>query len=99
MLLQLPARRADRLAVGVHVRLGRRTPALAQIARGAGRGDILPRRAPTISARDHMVEGQLAARPAIDAAEFVAEEEIEPGEGRIFVGPDVIAQRNDAREL
>ena len=46
-----------------------------------------------------MVEGQLAPRPAIDAAEFVAEEQVEPGERRIFVGPDIIAKRDHRRQL
>ena len=39
------------------------------------------------------------ARAAIDAAELVAQEQVEPGERRIFVGPHVIAKRNHRRQL
>jgi len=46
-----------------------------------------------------MVEGQLLARPAIDAAEAVAEEQVESGEGRIFVGPHELPKRDHARQL
>src|SRR3954471_19690298 len=82
MLLKLPAGRPDRIAVRMHVRFVGRPPALAQVARCAGRRDILPRRPPALCARNHMVEGQLAVRSAIDAAEAVAQEEVEPRERR-----------------
>src|SRR5437773_721219 len=64
MLLQLPTRRADRVAQQVHVRLRRRPPALLEVARGAGGGDIFPHRPPAMRAGDHMVERQLPVRPA-----------------------------------
>src|SRR5438270_12835718 len=51
MLLQLPAGRADRLALNLHVRFVRRAAALAQIARRAGGRDILPHRAAAMGAR------------------------------------------------
>src|SRR3569623_3119344 len=92
VLLKLPTRRADRFAHDVHVCFRRRPTPLAQIARGAGRRDILPGRATTLGARNHMVEGQFARRPAIDAAEFVAEDQIEPRERRIFVRPHILAK-------
>src|SRR3546814_6870488 len=80
--LQLPARRTPGLAVDGHMRLGRGAAALLQIARRTGGGDILPARPPAQPARDHMVEGQFLARPAILAGEPVAKEQVEPGEGR-----------------
>src|SRR3712207_7100565 len=43
MLLQLPAGRPERVAAQVHVRLARRAAAFPEVARRAGRGDILPR--------------------------------------------------------
>src|SRR4029079_9259898 len=94
MLLQLPAGRADRLALDVHMRLAWRASALPEVARRAGGRHIRPHRPPTVGARDHMVEGQLLSRPAIDAAEAVAEEQVESGEGRIFVWPHELAQRD-----
>src|SRR5690349_15252852 len=41
MLLQLPGGRPDRRDMELHSRLMRRAPALAQVARRAGGGDIL----------------------------------------------------------
>src|SRR5437763_9733769 len=41
VLLELPARRPDRLTLEMHVRLDRRAPALLQVARRAGGRDIL----------------------------------------------------------
>src|SRR5437764_13207722 len=99
MLLQLPAGRADRLALDVHVRLDRRASALLEVARRAGGRDILPHRPAAVRARDYMVEGQLLGRPAIDTAEAVAEEQVESRERRIFVGPDELPQSNYARQL
>ena len=99
MVLQLPTCRPDRLAVDLHAGLARRPAALAQIARSAGRGDILPGRAPALGARHDMVERQLAVAAAIDTAEAVAKEQVEPGEGRIFVGADELAQGDDRRQL
>ena len=51
MVLQLPAGRADRLALDVHVRLARGAPALLEVARCACGGDILPARPPALRAR------------------------------------------------
>src|SRR5690606_13114090 len=65
IVLQLPARRAPRLAMEGHVRLLRRPAALLQVARRAGGGDIFPARPPAQPPRHHMIEGQLLARPAI----------------------------------
>ena len=66
------------------MRLLRGAPALLQIARRAGGGDILPRRAPAEAARDDMIEGQILARPAILAREAVAQEQVEARERRML---------------
>ena len=99
MVLQLPAGRADRLALDVHLGFARRPPALFEIARRAGGRDILPAGPPALGTRHDMVEGQFPVTAAIDAAETVAEEQVEPGEGRIFVGPDELAQGDHRRQL
>src|SRR3546814_11311958 len=77
------------------MRLGRGAAALLQIARRTGGGDILPARPPAQPARDHMVEGQFLARPAILAGEPVAQEQVEPGEGRMLRRLHILAQRDD----
>src|SRR3546814_3671924 len=62
--------------------LGRRAAALAQVAGRAGRRHIFPCRAAAKRARDDVIEGEVVVRSAILAAEAVAKEEVEPGEGR-----------------
>src|SRR5688572_10360035 len=99
VVLQLPAGRADRLTLEMHLRLAGRAAALPEVARSAGSGDILPGGAAALGARDDMVERQLAARSAIDAAEAVAQEQVEPGESGILVGLDELPERNDRRQL
>src|SRR4249919_2438392 len=94
MVLQLPAGRPDRLALDMHAGLPWGPPALLEIAGRAGGGDILPAGPPALGARQDMVEGQFPVRPAIDAAEAVAEEQVEPGERRIFIRPDILAKRD-----
>src|SRR5580765_3454292 len=90
MLLELPAGRAERAAADVHMGLGRRAAALPEVARRAGGGDIVPGRAATLGAGQNMVEGQLARIAAILAGEAVAQEQVEPGEGRIFGRADIL---------
>ena len=99
MLLQLPAGRPVGMVADAHMRLQRRAPALAQIAGGTGRRDILPGRASALRARQDMVEGQLVEAAAILAGEAVAQEQVEPGEGWIFARPYILAQRDHARQL
>src|SRR6476469_1699455 len=99
VLLQLPGRWANGLAVRVHVSFAGRSAALAQIAWSAGGRDILPRRATALGARNHVVEGKLARGTAINATEFVPQEQVEPGERGIFVGTHIIPKSDDAREL
>src|SRR5689334_13130300 len=98
VLLQLPAGRPDRLALDVHVGFPWRAAALAQVAGRTGGGDILPHRPAALGARDDMVERQLLSRPAVNAAESVAQEQVEPGERRIFVGLHELPQRNHRRQ-
>src|SRR3546814_15414436 len=98
MVLQLPASRADRPAVQIHMRLGGRAAAFSEVAGRAGGGDILPGRAPALGARDDVVEGQFPRVAAILAGELVAEEQVEPGEGRIFGGLHILPERDDARD-
>jgi len=46
-----------------------------------------------------MIEGEVVARAAILAAEAVAQEDVEPGEGGIGGGFDVGLERHHARQL
>src|SRR3546814_11228338 len=80
MVLELPTRRAPRLAIERHMRLLRRAAAFPEVARRAGGGDIFPARAPAEAARHDMIEGQVPARPAILARETVAQEQVDAGE-------------------
>src|SRR5437868_31700 len=88
MVLQLPARRPDRLALDVHLGLAGGAAALLEVARRAGCGDIFPAGAASLSAGHHMIEGQFPVRSAINAAKAIAQEQVEPRERRIFVGSD-----------
>src|SRR5438309_9086610 len=99
MLLKLPAGRPDRLALDLHVRFAGGAPALAEVAGGAGGRDIFPHCAPAVRARNDVVEGQLPARAAIDATKTVAEEQVESREGRIFVRPHELPERDHTRQL
>src|SRR3546814_1518641 len=81
------------------MRLGRGAAALLQIARRTGGGDILPARPPAQPARDHMVEGQFLARPAILAGEPVAQEQVEPGEGRMLRRLHILRSEEHTSEL
>ncbi len=54
---------------------------------------------PPLARGKHVVEGQLPRRAAIDAAEFVAQEQVEPRERRIFVGPDELPKRDHRGQL
>ena len=54
---------------------------------------------PAARARHQMVEGQVVAVAAILAGEAVAQEHVEPGEGRVARRPDIGLERDDARQL
>src|SRR3954469_2879218 len=79
MLLKLPAGRPERATADLHARLLGRSAALPEVAGRARGGDILPGRAPALSAREHMVEGQFPWVAAILAGEAVAQEQVEAG--------------------
>src|SRR5690606_1472192 len=93
IVLQLPARRAPRLAIDRHMRLLRRAAPLFQVAWRAGSGDIFPCRAPAEPARHHMVECQILARPAILAGEAVAQEQVEAREGGMLRRLHILPER------
>lgn len=69
--------------LGPHAGLGGKQVALAQIAAGTGGDHIFPGGGAPLRAGDDMVEGQILAGAAILAAETVAEEDIEAGEGGV----------------
>src|SRR3546814_4040133 len=78
--------------------LGRRAAALAQVAGRAGRRHIFPCRAAAKRARDDVIEGEVVVRSAILAAEAVAKEEVEPGEGGMSGGTDILEKRDERRQ-
>src|SRR6185369_8934003 len=85
ILLQLVGRGRLGPALRVHVRLVRQAVALQQVAVLAGGDDVGPGGAAATGARHDMVEGQLRRAivvAAILAAEAVAQEDVEPSEGR-----------------
>src|SRR3546814_9361637 len=45
-----------------------------------------------------LIEGEVVVRSAILAAEAVAKEEVEPGEGGMRGGTDILAKRDDRRQ-
>jgi hypothetical protein len=99
MILQLPARRADRGDVEAHLGFLGRPPALFQIAWGTGGRHILPRRATAISARNDMIERQIMAHAAILTLKPVAQEDVEPREGRMLRWLHIGFERDDRRQF
>ena len=77
----------------------RRAPALAQVARRAGRGDVFPAGPSTQPPRDNMIEGQVVRAAAILAGKAIAQEQVEAGEGGKGTGFDEFAQRDHRRDL
>ena len=68
---------------GQHAGLSGQTIGLAQVAGGTGGHDVFPGRLATLRTGDHVVEGEILAGTTILAGESIAQEDIEPGEGRI----------------
>src|SRR5690242_1432478 len=102
VLLELEGTRLERTSLGMHMRLMRQAVAFAQVAGLAGGDDVLPIGAPAARARHHMVEGQVRRRralAAILAAEAIAQEHVEPGEGRPALLWDEFLERDDRRQL
>ncbi len=97
--LQLVGAGAAGLVAREHVRLLRGAAALGEVAAGAGGDDVLPRRAPPTRPRHHVVKGQVRRRVTVLAGEGVAQEQVEPGEGRGPVLGHVLLQRHDAGQL
>src|SRR6187431_2797299 len=91
--------RRERVLSREHPRLLRRQIALAKVARRAGRDDVLPGGLATLAARDDVIEREIVMRQAILAAEAVAQEDVEPGEGGMRRRLDERLQRHHARKL
>ncbi len=66
------------------------------IAGRAGGCDIFPVCLATETARQYMIEGQFLRRAAILAPKTVTQEDIEPGEGRLFALLDIALKADDA---
>src|SRR5438874_8519273 len=81
--VQLMHRRRERRLARKHPRLLRRQIALAQIARRAGRDHVLPGGLAALAARDDVIEGEVVVRRAVLADKTVAQEDVEPREGRV----------------
>src|SRR5690348_7532104 len=84
-----------RTMLGMHADVMRHASAFEQIARSAGGDDIVPRRASAARTRNDMIEGQVFVRTAILALEPVAQEKVEPREGRIARGADISLEGDD----
>ncbi len=67
--------------------------------RGTRRDDVLPRRLPPARAWDDVVEGQIIPRGAVLAGEAIAQEDVEPGKGRMRRWLHEGFERNHARQL
>src|SRR5436853_5388890 len=79
----------------------RKPVAFQQIAAAARGDDIGPYRGAAARPRHDVVEGELvrgARAAAILAAEAVAQEHVEPGEGRVARRLDIFLEGNDARQ-
>src|SRR3979409_2495920 len=91
--------RGERGVPREHPRLLRRQIALAQVTRRTGRHHVFPGGLTAFAARDDVVEREIVIGRAILADEAVAQEHVEPGEGRMRGRLDEGFQRNHARQL
>src|SRR3954471_11268611 len=82
-----------------HLGLVHRQVALPEIARRAGGDHVDPGGVAAARARQQMIEGEVVAGAAILAAELVAQEDIEAGEGGLGRGLHEGLERDNAREL
>src|SRR5215211_592011 len=97
--VQLMHRRREWRLARKHPRLLRRQIALAQVARRAGRDDVLPGGLAALAARDDVIERKVVVRRAILADEAVAQEDVKTGEGGVRARLDERFERHHAREL
>src|SRR4029079_6200607 len=97
--VQVVHRRLERHLRWPHPRFVRREVAFAQIARRAGRNDVVPGRVAATRARQQVIEGEVVALAAVLAREAVAQEDVEPGEGRVGRRFHEGLERNHARQL
>src|SRR5690242_10072871 len=95
-------RRLQRPVARIEPAFGRHAVAFAQVAARAGGDDVLPRRMAAARARHDVIEGEVVRRKAVAAIladEAVAQEDVEPGEGRPARQGNVRFERDDARQL
>src|ERR1700730_10660732 len=97
--MQLVHRRREWRLPRKHPRLLRRQIALAQIAGRTGRDHVFPGGLAALAARDDVIEGEIVVPRTILADEAVAQEDVEPGKGRMRGRPDEGFQRHHARQL
>src|SRR6267143_5899629 len=97
--MQLMHRRRKRKLLWKHPRLLRRQVSLAQIAWRTGGDHIFPCGLAALAARNDVIEGEVVIGRAILADEAVAQEHVEPGEGRMRGRLDEGFQRHHARQL
>ncbi len=76
-----------------------RCPPFNRLHRRAGGDHVVPSRASATRTRHDVIEGEIVARTAILALEAVAQEHVEPREGRIARRLDVGLQRHDRRQV
>ena len=80
--VELVDRGAEGFLPWVHLHFMHQVAAFPQIAGRAGCHNIFPRGLAALRTWQHMVEGQVIRRRAILAREFIAQEYVEPCEGR-----------------
>ena len=97
--LQLPAGRPDRRDQRRHLGLLGGASAFLHVAWRAGGEDVLPTGAPTQSSWHNVIERQVRRAAAILAAEPIAQEHVEAGEGRKFGRLHILAQRDHRGNL
>jgi len=84
LILQLPACRADWLDMELHMRLLWGAPAFFEVARRAGRRNILPGRTAALCARNDMIERKITSNATILALELVTQKQVESGKSGIL---------------
>ena len=83
----------------VHMRLFGRASAFFEVAGRTSGRNIFPSRAPSLCARDDMVERKVFACAAILALETVTQKQVETGEGGVLGRPDIMFERDDRGQV